>query len=203
MPDPRPARTRRRFLDAGHRLISEKGVGGLRIAEVVQEAGAGMGSFYNHFATLDELVRAVAEDTLRTLAAEIVLEDPSPDQDAAVVAIAALRHVVRSGYRGEQFARLLVRLHHGDEVFVDTITPFATTAVQRAVDSGAFEVDDVALAVTAIVGGGMSVIRRVLEGELGPDADAAYARLVLRGLRVEEREIERIIAATDAAVGAA
>ena len=72
MSDPRPARTRTALLDAAHRLIVEKGVAGLRIAEITSEANVALGSFYNHFATKEELVEAVASQTLTALASEIV-----------------------------------------------------------------------------------------------------------------------------------
>jgi AcrR family transcriptional regulator len=196
MTDPRPARTRTALLDAGHRLIVEKGVAGLRIAEITSEAEVALGSFYNHFATKEELVEAVASQTLTALASEIVPADAGADHPA-VVAITALRRFVRLAYDDVPFARLLVNLGRGEELFLSAISPYARTALARAAQDGAFEIEDIEVAVATIVGGGLSLIRRILEQQLAPGADAIYARMVLRSLGVTPREATRIIARTD------
>src|ERR1700683_4142097 len=191
MTDPRPARTRTALLDAGHRLIVDKGVAGLRIAEITSEADVALGSFYNHFATKEELVEAVASQTLTALASEIVPADAGAD-DPAVVAITALRRFVRLADDDTPFARLLVNLGRGEELFLDAISPYARTALARAAADGAFEIEDIEVAVATIVGGGLSLIRRILEQQLAPGADAIYARMVLRSLGVRPREADRI-----------
>ncbi|HWF56089.1 MAG TPA: TetR/AcrR family transcriptional regulator [Solirubrobacteraceae bacterium] len=196
MPDPRPARTRGRLIAAAHDLIVEKGVAGLRIAEITEQAGVALGSFYNHFATKEELVEAVALQTLTSLADEIVTADPS-DGDAGVVAITALRRFVRLGYDDVAFARLLVNLSRGEELFLAAISPYARTALSRAAAEGVFAIEDVDVAVTTIVGGGLALIRRILDGELHPDADAVYARAVLLGFGVAPGEAARIIGLSD------
>jgi AcrR family transcriptional regulator len=195
--DPRPARTRQRLLDAADRLIVEKGVAGLRIAEITQEADVALGSFYNHFATKEELVEAVASRTLDSLAREIVPADPNHGE-AAVVAMTALRRFVRLAYENVPFSRLLVNLSRGEELFLGAISPYAHTALERAADEGAFEIEDVDVAVATIVGGGLALIRRILDGQLRPGADARYARMVLLGFGVEPREATRILELSDA-----
>jgi AcrR family transcriptional regulator len=196
MSDPRPARTRAALLDAAHRLIVEKGVAGLRIAEITSEANVALGSFYNHFATKEELVEAVAAQTLTALASEIVPADAGAD-DAAVVAIRALRRFVRLAFDDVPFSRLLVNLSRGEELFLEAISPYARTALARAAADGAFEIEDIEVAVSTIVGGGLSLIRRILDQRLAPGADGIYARMVLRSFGVRPREAKRIIARTD------
>jgi AcrR family transcriptional regulator len=193
MADPRRARTRRRLLDAGHRLIAQKGVAELRIAEITNEAGVALGSFQNHFVTKDEFVEAVVSETLEALAAEIVDQEP-PAGDAGVVAISALRRFVRLAYEDPAFSRLLVNLGRGEELFVEAIRPFARTALERAVREGSFVIDDLDIAVTSIVAGALAVIRRILDGHVGADADATLARMVLLGLGVPAEEAARIAA---------
>jgi AcrR family transcriptional regulator len=192
MADPRRARTRRRLLDAGHTLIAERGVTGLRIAEITEEAGVAIGSFQNHFASKDELVEAVIVEAVQDLAAQVVEGPGSADQDPAAVAIAALRKFVRLAYDDPAFCRLLVNLSHSEEVFVAAIRPYAESALRRAVKAGAFRIDDIDLAVTFIVAGALAVIRRILEGHLGPDADVELARATLLGFGVTSGEAERL-----------
>jgi len=191
VPDPRRARTRASLLAAGHRLIARDGVSGLRIADLTAEAGVAIGSFQNHFASKDELVAAVVREAIQALAAEIV-GAPAPDDPPAEVAMRALRRFVRLAHDDPAFCTLIVNLAHGDELFVEAIRPFATAALQRAVDAGAFVIDDVDLAVTYIVGGALAVMRRSLDGLAPPDADVRLARAVLRGVQVEPVEVDRL-----------
>lgn len=192
MADPRRARTRRRLLNAAHALIAKKGVANLRIAEITEQAGVALGSFQNHFASKDELVEAVVLEAVQTLAAQIVESPSAQDDDPAAVAIAALRRFVRLAYDDPAFCRLLVNLSHSEELFVGAIRPYAETALERAVRSGAFEIEDMDLAVTSIVAGALAVIRRILDGHLGPDADVRLARVTLLGFGVEPKEARRL-----------
>jgi AcrR family transcriptional regulator len=191
VPDPRRARTRGRLLEAGHRLIARDGVAGLRIADITREAGVALGSFQNHFASKEELVAAVVREAIQALAAEIV-GAPGPDDEPAAVAMRALRKFVRLAHDDPAFCTLIVNLAHGDELFVEAIRPYATTALQRAVDAGTFVIDDVDLAVTYIVGGALAVTRRSLAGQAPPDADSRLARAVLLGMQVEPVDIDRL-----------
>jgi AcrR family transcriptional regulator len=192
MPDPRRARTRRRLLDAGQTLIAERGVAALRIAEITEQAGVALGSFQNHFASKDELVEAVIVEAVQTLAAQIVEGPAAQDEEPAAVAIAALRKFVRLAYEDPAFCRPLVNLAHSEEVFVAAIRPYAQTALERAVEAGAFAIDDIDLAVTFIVAGALAVIRRILDGHLGADADIQLARATLLGFGVSADEAERL-----------
>lgn len=191
MPDPRPARTRRRLLDAAHSLIAEKSVADLRIAELTDHAGVALGSFQNHFASKDELVEAVVREAVQTLAAEIV-EAPGADDEPAAVAIAALRRFVRLAYDDPEFCHLLVNLSRSEELFVESIRPYAETALTRAVKAGVFQIEDMDIAVTSIVAGGLAVIRRILDGHLGQDADIPLARITLLGLGVNPEQAIRL-----------
>jgi AcrR family transcriptional regulator len=193
MPDPRPARTRQRLLKAGHELIAEKGVANLRIAELTEQAGVALGSFQNHFASKDELVEAVAREAIETLAAEIVDAPGALDEEPAVVAIRALRRFVRLAYTEPEFCRLLVNLSRGEELFVEATRPFAETALKRAAEDGAFTIEDLDVAVTSITAGALGVIRRILDGHLGDDADARLAHMTLLALGVGAQDARRIV----------
>jgi TetR/AcrR family transcriptional repressor of nem operon len=53
--------TRNRILDAAERLVLEKGFGGTSLDEVIAAAGATKGGFFHHFASKQELARALVE----------------------------------------------------------------------------------------------------------------------------------------------
>jgi AcrR family transcriptional regulator len=192
MPDPRRARTRRRLLDAGQVLIADRGASQLRIADITEQAGVALGSFQNHFSSKDDLVEAVIVEAVQTLAAQIVDGPEVADAEPAAIAIAALRRFVRLAYDDPAFCRLIVNLNHSEEVFVAAIRPYAQTALERAVQAHAFEIEDVDLAVTSVVAGALAVIRRILDGHLGPDADIRLARATLLGFGVSTADASRL-----------
>lgn len=192
MVDQRRAHTRRRLLEAGHRLIARNGAAALRIADITREAGVALGSFQNHFSSKDSFVEAVAREAIEALAAEIV-EPPGAEEPAMDQAIAALRRFVRLAYDDPSFCTLLVNLSHSEELFVDAIRPFAHGVLQRAVDDGSFAIDDIDITLTFIVTGALGVIRRCLSNPDQADADIQLARIVLQGICIDSNEASRIL----------
>lgn len=82
MADPKPLRAdaernRRLILDAAQRAFAERGLG-VRLDEVAEEAGVGVGTVYRRFKDKDELVRALFEEALGEVVelAEHALEQP-------------------------------------------------------------------------------------------------------------------------------
>lgn len=48
---------RRKLIAAAYDVMSKKGLEGSTIAEIIAEAGVGVGSFYNHFTSKEELAQ--------------------------------------------------------------------------------------------------------------------------------------------------
>ncbi|WP_320671849.1 TetR/AcrR family transcriptional regulator [Patulibacter defluvii] len=191
--DRRRERTRGRLVVAGRELIAEKGVAGLRISEITEAADVALGSFYNHFKSKEELVEAIVSESLEALAAAVVDEAPA-DADPAILVSVANRRFVRLAYDDPEFARLLVNLSHADALFAAATHPFGRIALDRGVASGRFEISDVDVTLTVLVGGALTLMRSLLEGHHGPDADRPHAETVLRAIGVptdEAREISR------------
>lgn len=179
---------------AARELIIERGVAGLRIADLTDAADVGRGSFYNHFASKEDLVAAVVQDSLATLAAT-TLADISPDHDPAVRASLADRKFVRLAYEDPDFARLLVNLHHGEDLFSTAVEPFARAELEPGVASGRFEVPDLDVMLVMLGASALGLIRAILDDRLPADADQAHAESILRLLGIpadEAREISRI-----------
>jgi len=189
----RRERTRARLEEAGRRLITEKGVAGLRIQEITEAADVALGSFYNHFASKEELVEAVVTSSLEELAAALV--GTASTQDPAVVTSVATRRVVRLAFDEPEFARLVVNLNHADTLFAKAFSPVAALVVEKGLSSGRFEADDPAVAVNLVVGSSLSLIRAILDGEHADGVEIVHTELALRGLGVpadEARAISRM-----------
>lgn len=189
--DRRRERTRSRLTAATRALIAEKGVAGLRINEITERADVALGSFYNHFASKEEIVEAVVADSLRELADALATRSDE-DQDVADLVSTAVRRFIRLAYDDPDFARLVVHLNHADALFATSVHPAARRAVELGVGSGRFQTRDVGMTVTSIVGGAMALMRGVVDGRVGAGADVAHAEIALRALGLSPAEAAEI-----------
>jgi AcrR family transcriptional regulator len=185
-------RTRRQLLDAGRSLIAAKGVGGLRIQEITEQADIALGSFYNYFGSKEELLEAVITESLSDLASAVITNVEDDTDPAEVVALANLR-VIRLAYDEPDFARLIVNIGHSEAVFGDAVHAPARIAVERGIESGRFVVADIEVLLTAVIGGAFALIREILDGRHGTHAHEAFARYVLAALGVSPVEAEAIV----------
>jgi AcrR family transcriptional regulator len=187
-------RTRRLLLDAGRTLIAAKGVAGLRIQDITQEADVALGSFYNYFQSKEELLEAVITESLSDLTSAIIGNVDDNTDPAEVVALANLQ-VIRLAYDEPDFARLIVNIGHSEALFGDAVHPYARIAVERGVESARFVVGDIEVLLTAVIGGAFALIREILDGRHGAHAHEAFARHVLASLGLPAQEAETVVRA--------
>lgn len=191
-------RTRRALLDAGRALIAERGVAGLRIQEITEHADVALGSFYNYFPSKEELVEAVVAESLSSLAAATLPVDWADADPAEVVAAANIRFVRLAG-KDPDFARLVVNLVHADDLFLAATHPYARVALERGIANGRFVIADVEVALTAIIGAALALIRELLGGRHGAGAEVAFAQLVLTSLGLTPADAEAVAKSAAAA----
>lgn len=185
-------RTRRQLLDAGRTLIAAKGVPGLRIQEITDEADIALGSFYNYFDSKEAFLEAVITESLSELASAIIGNADNETDPAEVVALACLR-VVRLAQTEPDFARLIVNISHSEAVFGGALHPHARVAVERGIDSGRFVVADVEVLLTTVIGGAFALIGQILDGKHGARAAHAFTRHALASLGVNPQEAEAVV----------
>jgi AcrR family transcriptional regulator len=125
VPDNKPAtarksrgNTRERLLDEAFTLFVERGFDGTPITDVERAAGLlpGNGSFYRHFGSKDELLRAAIERELTRILADgrqsrSELQIPDDPREAQLVLV---KHALQMIRRGE--ALLMLMLTEGDRV---------------------------------------------------------------------------------------
>jgi AcrR family transcriptional regulator len=176
--------------DAARALIAEKGVAGLRVGDVTDVADVGRGSFYNYFESKEELVEAVAGESIQTVAERVLgdIDDPDP----AVRAACADRRFIRLAYEDPEFARLVVNLGHGHEVFATATVPYAKAVLQEGVDAGRFDVDDLDVLLIVLTSSAFALISAILAGAAPADADEAHAEAILRALGIDPAEARTI-----------
>lgn len=188
--DRRRERTRGKLTDATRELIAEKGVAGLRIQEITERADVALGSFYNHFESKEAVVEAVIAESLRGITETLAAD---PVEDAAELVSIAVRRFVGMAYSDPEFASVVVHLNHADALFGVAVHPAARTAVQRGITESRFDVPDLEVAVTAILGGSLAVMRAIIDGRLGANAELAHAEAALRSLGLTPADAAEVV----------
>jgi AcrR family transcriptional regulator len=188
----RKARTRAALIKAAQSFIAAGRVS-VPVLEITQAADVGMGSFYNHFETKDELFAAAVEDALDQHGALLDRLTEGID-DPAVVFAQSFRLTGRLHRREPELSKVL--LQHGLRLISsDTgIGPRARRDIQAAAGVGRGTVEDVDLALAVAAGSALALGQLLHEQPKRDDAEATdgVTEAVLRTLGLTPREARRI-----------
>lgn len=186
----RKALTRSALVTAAQRFIAE-GKTNAPILEITQAADVGMGSFYNHFDSKDELFAAAVESALDSLGD--YLDSLTVDlTDPAEIFAQSFRITGRLFRLQPELSRVLV--NSGSSLITSTkgLAPRAARDIAAAADAGRFVVDDPDLTM-ALVAGSLLGLGQLLLTQ--PDRDDAadadkmtVGILVALGLSREEAQ---------------
>jgi AcrR family transcriptional regulator len=187
----RKARTRAALLAAARALFAARGVESTTIAEIAEQADVAVGSFYNYFATKDELLAALLESALTEQRQALEARQAQVEDPAEMIAIAH-RHLVGVAQSDPELAWLLVRLETPHRVARSVLWESASSDLAAGIAAGRFDVADPQLALLASGGALLAVIHAVLEGDVTSDVAGAHAEGVLRSLGVAATEAAQI-----------
>jgi AcrR family transcriptional regulator len=187
--------TRRRLLDAGREIITERGVDGLRIQALTERADVGIGSFYNYFGSKEELVESIVSESLSELAAATIPAEWR-EEDPAEVAAGAFVRFIRLAYDDRTFASLVVNLSNSEALFGLAVQPYARETLERGVLMGRFTLARMDVALSASIGGAFALIREILGGLHDERAEEAYALHALLSFGIGYEEAVKIVRAT-------
>jgi AcrR family transcriptional regulator len=184
----RKQRTRSALVKAAQRLIAEGRIN-VPVLEITKAADVGMGSFYNHFDSKEQLFEAAIADVLDAHGAMLERLTESIDDPAETFAT-SFRLTGRLFRRRPQESEVL--LANGPALLSADrgLAPRALRDIKAGVDAGRFRVDDPELAL-AMAGGALLGLGKLLRDN--PDRDDALAAdtvtesvLRLLGLSPEE-----------------
>ena len=190
--DRRKARTRTALIRAAQTLIAE-GKTNVPILEITQAADVGMGSFYNHFETKEQLFEAAVEDVMDGYGQ--LLDDLTADiDDPAKVFACSFRLTGRLSRREPELSRVflnnVLRLLSADS----GLAPRARRDITAAVEAGTFDVEDIDIAVT-MTAGALLALGQLLHDQPERDVEETTDRVtedLLRMLGVPRRQAQRI-----------
>jgi AcrR family transcriptional regulator len=166
----RKQRTRAALVKAAQRLIAE-GKLNVPVLEITQAADVGMGSFYNHFDSKEQLFEVAVTDVLDAHGALLdgltaAIEDP------AETFATSFRLTGRLFRQRPQESEIL--LANGPALLFSQrgLAPRALRDIRAAVDAGRFHIDDPELAL-AMAGGALLGLGKLLRED--PDRDGVLA----------------------------
>jgi AcrR family transcriptional regulator len=187
----RKQRTRAALVKAAQRLIAEGRVNA-PVLEITQAADVGMGSFYNHFESKEQLFEAAIADVLDAHGAMLDRLTASIDDPAETFAT-SFRLTGRLFRRRPQESEIL--LANGPALLSSErgLAPRALRDIKAGVAADRFHIDDPELAL-AMAGGALLGLGKLLRDD--PDRDDARAAdtvtenvLRLFGLSADEARV--------------
>ena len=166
----RKQRTRAALVKAAQRLIAEGKVN-VPVLEITQAADVGMGSFYNHFDSKEQLFEAAVADVLDAHGAMLDRLTESIDDPAETFAT-SFRLTGRLFRRRPRESQIL--LANGLALLSSErgLAPRPLRDIKAGVEAGRFHVDDPELAL-AVAGGALLGLGNLLRDN--PDRDDARA----------------------------
>lgn len=179
-------------MGAARRIIARRGgIEGVPIEEIAREAAVATGSFYNHFASKDDLFEAAVSEASAQHAARI--EERIAELDDVAEAVATgIRSTVRMVREDPIWGALAVR----SGVYMGELWPalrdYLERDLRRGIESRRFRVQDVDTTLVVIAGATSGVMLGTLEGALPEDADRQLAFQMLQLLGVPPDEANEI-----------
>ncbi|MFC9843389.1 TetR/AcrR family transcriptional regulator [Streptomyces sp. NPDC060223] len=172
---------RRRILAAAREVFRERGTEA-SLSDIAAHAGLGLGTVYRRFSNKEELLDALFDDMIDTLAAatEEGLADPDPWHGLVTSMEKACE--IQAFDRGLREALLGPAAGPRRQAQVLTrITPIMDAVIARAKEQGALRADIVPVDIPMI----QLMVAAVTDRTGQPDLWRRYLRLILDGLRAE------------------
>lgn len=195
--DRRRARTRAALIDAAKQLIVEGAAATATIQQITETADVGFGSFYNHFASKDELFHAATAAVLEEWAQ--LIEDAARHlSDPAERFAVSFRISARLAWTHPALAEVLDRFGLDLLDLSDGLGPRAVRDIAEGVQSGRFTVTNVPVALS-VVGGSLLGFLRVRTSQpdlVSVDDVEALTHQLLVMLGVEPDEATRLCRAS-------
>lgn len=190
--DARWTRTRQRLLAGGRKIFALQGVEATTILDVVRAAGVSQPSFYNHFATKDELAQEIAAEFFRRdretkLAVFAELDDP-----AEAIAI-NVQQTLSIATEDPVVAWVLIKSQSLRNIVISSKTDPLAAMIEAGVKQGRFNVSSAHTAAIAIRGAALALVQDMLNGSADRHATKSLQEMVLRMLGIDSAESTRVV----------
>lgn len=150
--DRRRARTRQKLITAARGFLQSPGYAERSIAEITEAADIGLGSFYNHFESKQELFAAAVHEVLDEHGAMLDATSPSDEPDPAQLVAVAIRSTARLVLTNPEMAQILATQGMSILDCDEGLMPRARRVLASGVRSGRFIDADPELLLAPIIG---------------------------------------------------
>jgi AcrR family transcriptional regulator len=178
---PKRERTRRQLLESATRVITARGLAASTIQEIALEAGMTPGTVYNHFATREEILTALAYWIADTLCARIADSQVGIPEGAERMSI-GMRRYVWLAEQSPAWAVLMLEVAQAASPLLDQITSYARDDLRLGMKQKSFRVASEEAAIDLVSGAVTNAMHRSARGAAPPGHGSAVAAMVLRGL---------------------
>jgi AcrR family transcriptional regulator len=184
----RKAKTRAKLLAAAQTLMSERGLHEVNIQDITELADVGLGTFYNHFESKGDVLKALADQFLQRYMNELKglterLEDP-----AEVISV-SYRYTLSFAKKRTIFP-IVSQLPRG--FVIDLIEARVAVDINQGVASGRFHVDNLAAFISFVSSMTMGVMENFARGKLSEEDAQHTTRYCLRLLGISESESKEL-----------
>lgn len=179
--------TRTSLLEAAFKLMAERGIDAIAISEITEAADVGAGSFYNHFASKEELHKAVTEQVFDQFA-DALDEYVGKLSDPAEVISVCVRQTVSRAAREPDWGRFLLREGYSGRAISQGLGPRLRRDIRAGVASSRLKTFDPALCFAAVGGTVLSAVASQVRSR-PPRGD----ELALRGSDIPERTATMVL----------
>jgi AcrR family transcriptional regulator len=191
--DARWVRTRQRLLQGGRKAFASNGVEAATVREIVRAAGVSQPSFYNHFASKDELALAIAaeffrEDRRHKKAVFEQVEDP-----AEAIAI-NVGHTLSIATHDPVIAWTLIKSETLRDLVISSKADPLVEMIKAGVRKGRFVANSPNTIALTIRSAAIGLVHAILNGTADDDAPDCFAALVLRMLGLSPDESAEVVA---------
>jgi AcrR family transcriptional regulator len=187
-------RTRVELIAAAFRVFAEKGFEAPVIDDFIVASGLSRGTFYNHFKTREEILKAVADVLAREINDRILpilkpLTDPAERICACVLCFIGIAAADQT--RGWILVRMMPVVGGS---LNDAMRRHARNEIRRGVAEGRFKIDSIPVALDLGLGMAAMVIRSILAKRVPAHYSRTAAAMFMRSLGIGAEEARRIAA---------
>jgi AcrR family transcriptional regulator len=194
--NPRTERTRAALIAAGRRLYCEHPMDAVTVDDIVKAAAVGKGSFYNHFADREALVRAISAE-MRARIEHAIRRINTGVEDPARRLARAVCTYLRCALDDPEGAGVLVRIHAGHTSLTAPLNRGLVDDIAEGLSAGRFQIATAECGVLYVLGvTQIALVRVVQEPTAGVAVSLAQqmCALTLRGLGLPGQEADLIAA---------
>ncbi|GAA2154841.1 MULTISPECIES: TetR/AcrR family transcriptional regulator [Glycomyces] len=181
--DRRKARTRAALVAAARALLTSRDPADVSIQEITDAADVGFGSFYNHFASKQELFEAAVTEVIEEHGA-MLDEITAALSDPAEVFAASVRMTARFPKTHPEMAKIIERVGQSFLTAPIGLAPRALRDLQLARDAQRFTFGDPDVALACIGGAVLGVVHLGLSHSEPTAIDNAADELAVNLLRM-------------------